>query len=213
MMKKRIFLWVLTLLVALPISAQVLQNIDEIAPFSDGLAAVRRGQQWGFINEEGTMVIDFRDDIYWNQNVDKTRSDVSGVQYPMFNDGRCIIKQTIEDGVPVFGFIDKTGAVVIPPQFLNVFPFKNGFTTAVLLDKTIKGENEFKLKIYEYKFFDVRLNTGGEITDYFEKRDHIQMTIRRYKMPEIGAKILSENLVATQKAGKGWSIEKLQTEN
>lgn len=210
-MKKRIFLWVLTVLMALPISAQVLQDIDEIAPFSEGLAAVRKGQQWAFIDEEGKVVIDFRDDLYWNQNVDKTKSDVLGIHYPKFNQGLCVIKQTIEDGVPVFGFIDKTGAVVIEPQFLNVFPFKDGFTTAVLFDKTFKGENEFKLKIFEYKFFDVRLNTAGEITDYFEKRDHIQMTIKRYKMPEIGAKIISDNLVATQKSGKGWSIDRLQT--
>ena len=208
-MKKRIFLWVFTILVALPISAQVLQNIDEIAPFSEGLAAVRKGQQWGFINEEGKLVIEFRDDIYTSPKVDVTKTDVLSVKYPMFNEGLCLIKNTVEDGVPVFGFIDKTGAVVIKPQFLNVFPFKNGFTTAVLFDKTFKGENEFKLKIYEYKFFDVRLNTAGEITDYFEKRDHIQMTIKRYEMPEIGAKIINENLVATKKVGKGWSIVKL----
>ncbi|WP_339627755.1 WG repeat-containing protein [uncultured Maribacter sp.] len=208
-MKKRIFLWVFTILVALPITAQVLQSIDEIAPFSEGLAAVRKGQQWGFINEEGDMVIDFRDDIYTNPKVDVTKTDVLGVKYPMFNEGLCLIKRTVEDGVPVFGFINKTGEVVIEPQFLNVFPFKNGYTTAVLFDKNFKGENEFKLKIYEFKFFDVRLNTAGEITDYFEKRDHIQMTIKRYEMPEIGAKIINENLVATKKVGKGWSIVKL----
>ena len=208
-MKKRIFLWVFTILVALPITAQVLQSIDEIAPFSEGLAAVRKGQQWGFINEEGDMVIDFRDDIYTNPKVDVTKTDVLGVKYPMFNEGLCLIKRTVEDGVPVFGFINKIGEVVIEPQFLNVFPFKNGYTTAVLFDKNFKGENEFKLKIYEFKFFDVRLNTAGEITDYFEKRDHIQMTIKRYEMPEIRAKIINENLVATQIEGKGWSINKL----
>ncbi|WP_339656417.1 WG repeat-containing protein [uncultured Maribacter sp.] len=208
-MKNKIFLWVFILLVVLPISAQVLQNIDEIAPFGEGLAAVRKGQQWGFVNEKGDMVIDFRDDIYWNPKADVTKTDVLGVKYPMFNEGLCLIKNTVEDGVPVFGFIDKTGAVVIEPQFLNIFPFKNGYTTAVFFEKNFKGENEFKLKIYEYKFFDVRLNTAGEITDYFEKRDHIQMTIKRYEMPEIRVKIINENLVATQIEGKGWSINKL----
>lgn len=33
--------------------SQTVKNIDEIAPFSEGLAAVRQGNQWGFINEEG----------------------------------------------------------------------------------------------------------------------------------------------------------------
>ena len=67
--------------------SQTIKNIDEIAPFSEGLAAVRQGDQWGFINEEGQMVINFRSDIYWNRDADTTKKDISGVQYPMFNEG------------------------------------------------------------------------------------------------------------------------------
>ncbi|MDO6472549.1 WG repeat-containing protein [Maribacter sp. 1_MG-2023] len=210
-MKKTLILWVLALMVTIPASAQVLNNIDEIAPFSEGLAAVRKGKQWGFINEEGKMVIEYRDDIFASAKVDETKTDVSGVKYPIFSEGLCIIKSTVEDGVPVFGFMDTSGKIVIEPQFLNVFPFKDGFTTAVLFDKSFKGENEFKLKIFEYKFFDVRVSSTGEITDYFEKRDHVQMTVKRYQMPEIGAKIIHKNLVATHKAGQGWTIENLET--
>lgn len=212
-MKKILSLWILALMVTLPISAQVLKNIDEIAPFSEGMAAVRKGKQWGFINEEGKMVIAFRDDIYTSPKVDESKTDVSGVSYPNFNEGLCLIKQTVEDGVPVYGFIDKTGTVVIEPQFLNIYPFKDGFTTAVLFDKNFKGENEFKLKIFEYKFFDVRVSSTGEVTDYFEKRDHIQMTVKRYQLPEIGAKILNKELVATYTAEQGWTIDKLVTKN
>ena len=212
-MKKILFLWVLTILVSVPSSAQVLDNIDEIAPFNEGLAAVRKGNQWGFINEDGALVIDFRNDIYWNQKADTSKSDVLGTAYPVFNEGLCLIQQTVEDGVPIFGFIDKAGTIVIEPQFLNIYPFKNGYTTAVLFDKNFKGENEFKLKIYEYKFFDVRVSKSGEITDYLKKRDHIQMTIKRYEMPDIGAKILADDLVATYKNQEGWSIEKLQVKN
>ena len=209
-MKYFIILGLLTLMGIIPLSAQMLENIDEIAPFSEGLAAVRKGNQWGFINEDGAMVIAFRDDIYWNQNEDSSRSDILGIHYPIFNEGLCVIKKTVEDGVPVFGFMDTKGVTVIEPQFLNVYPFKNGYTTGVLFDKHFKGENEFKLKIYEYKFFDVRFNVSGEITDYFEKRDHIQMTLKRYKMPEIGARILSSGLVAVHIQDKGWQIKKIQ---
>lgn len=187
--------------------------LDEIAPFSEGLAAVRKGNQWGFINQQGELVIDFRGDVYTSTQVDQSRTDVLGIKYPMFNEGLCLIQSTVEDGVPVFGFIDTSGKVVIEPQFLNIFPFEDGFTTAVLFDKSFKGENEFKLKIYEYKFFDVGVSTTGEITDFFEKRDHIQMTRKRYKMPEIGAKMLTKNLVATHKLGQGWSIDKLSVKN
>lgn len=51
----------------------------------------------------------------------------------MFNEGRCLITKIVEDGVPVYGFIDTKGNVVLEPQLLNVYPFKDGFTTAVLL--------------------------------------------------------------------------------
>ncbi|HDZ03444.1 hypothetical protein LCGC14_0266620 [marine sediment metagenome] len=210
-MKRVLILWVLALMVATPISAQVLNNIDEIAPFSEGMAAVRKGSQWGFVNEAGKLVIEFRDDIYVNPKADETKADILGVKYPKFNEGLCLIKNTVEDGVPVYGFIDKTGTVVIKPQFLNIYPFKDGFTTAVLFDKTIKGENEFKLQIFEYKFFDVRVSTSGEITNYFDKRDHIQMTVSRYEIPEIGAKILNKNLVATHNVNLSWTINNLET--
>lgn len=211
-MRNTILLWALMVIVTLPLSAQNLENIDEIAPFSEGLAGVRKGNQWGFINEEGTLVINFRKDVYWNKNADSSRSDVLGIQYPTFKEGLCLITTAVEDGVPVFGFMDTKGSIVIEPQFLNLFSFENGYATGVLIDKRIKGENEFKLKIYEYKFFDVMFKTTGEITDFFVKRDHILMTVRRYKTPEIGAKILNDGLVAVHIPEKGWQIKKVKTE-
>ena len=193
--------------------AQELKGLDEITPFSEGLAAVRQGNQWGFINEEGALVIDFRSDLVWNKDADTSKSDISGIRYPIFNEGRCLITKNVEDGVPIYGFIDAEGKTVIEPQFLNVYPFKDGYTTGVLFDRTLKGENEFKLKIYEFKFFDVLLAASGEIEAYFEKRQNIQMTKRRYVRPFIGAKMLNENLVAVHLKDKGWEIRKLGLKN
>jgi|AntAceMinimDraft_11_1070367.scaffolds.fasta_scaffold07261_5 hypothetical protein len=193
--------------------AQELKGIDEIAPFSEGLAAVRQGNEWGFINEEGTLVIDFRKDVYWNKNLDTSKSDIFGVGYPMFNGGRCLITKEVEDGVPLYGFMDTKGSTVIEPQFLNVYPFKDGYTTGVLFDKTLKGENEFKLKIYEFKFFDVLLDASGNIEEYFERRQNIQMTKRRYQTPSIGAKRLADGLVAVHIKDKGWDIRKIELDN
>lgn len=189
--------------------AQKLRNIDEIAPFSEGLAGVRQGEKWGFINEEGTLVIDFRDDVYWNRNADTAQQDISGVRYPVFTEARCLITKKVEDGVPLYGFMDTTGSTVIAPQFLNVFPFKNGYTTGVLFDKTLKGENEFKLKIYEFKFFDVLLDTSGNIVEYFEKRSNIQMAQRRYQIPSIGVRRIADGLVAVYIKDQGWEVRKL----
>lgn len=208
-MKRFIVLMMLVLTFLPPIVAQDLKGIDEIAPFSEGLAAVRQGEKWGFINEEGTLVIDFREDVYWNSNADTDKLDISGVRYPIFKEGKCLITKNVEDGVPLYGFMDSKGNTVIEPKFLNVYPFTNGYTTGVLFDKTLKGENEFKLKIYEFKFFDVLLDTSGNIEEYFEKRSNIQMTKRRYQIPSIGVKRIADGLVAVHIKDQGWEVRKL----
>ena len=193
--------------------AQTLEGIDEIAPFSEGLAAVRQGEQWGFIDEEGTLVINFRNDVYWNNNADTSKSDITGVGLPMFQEGRCLIRKKVEDGVPLYGFMDTKGNTIIEPQFLNLYPFKNGYTTGVLFDKTLKGENEFKLKIYDFKFFDVLLDTSGKIEEYFERRQNIHMTTRRYQIPSIGVKLLTDGLVAVHIQDQAWEIRKISLKN
>lgn len=208
-MRNLAFIGLFMVVFTLSITAQSLENIDEIAPFSEGLAAVRKGNQWGFINEAGELVIGYRDDIYWNKSPDTSRTDVLGTHHPKFNEGLCLITKSVEDGIPVFGFIDTKGDIVIEPQFLNIYPFKNGSTTGVLIDKTIKGENEFKLQVYEYKFFDVLVKSSGEVTDYFERRNNILMTARRYTTPVIGAKLLTDGLVAVQTPQKGWQIKNI----
>jgi|TARA_R110002020_G_scaffold398057_2_gene608109 hypothetical protein len=212
-MKKYIISAFIMLMLPNVFHSQTVKNIDEIAPFSEGLAAVRQGNQWGFINEEGTMVIDFRNDIYWNKDADTSKKDISGVQYPMFNEGRCLITKIVEDGVPVYGFIDTKGNVVLEPQLLNVYPFKDGFTTAVLFEKSMKGKNEFNLDIYEFKFHDVMLDTSGEIIEFFNRRYNIQMTKRRYQMPAMGVKQLSAGLVAVYTQDQGWEVRKITLNN
>lgn len=212
-MKKFVFMACAILLSFNPVSSQALKNIDEIAPFSEGLAAVRQGDQWGFINEEGTMVINFRSDIYWNKDADTSKNDISGVRFPMFKEGRCWITKTVEEDVPVFGFIDAQGKVVLEPQLLNVYPFKDGYTTAVLFEKAMKGKNEFNLNIYEFKFHDVMLDTSGEILEFFNRRYHIQMTKKRYERPTIGAKRLSDGLIAVHTQDQGWEIRKITLNN
>lgn len=203
----------MALICLLPISlvAQGLKGIDEIGPFSEGLAAIRKGDQWGFINREGALVIDFRSDIHWNKDADPDKRDVSGVRYPMFREGRCLITKNVEDGVPLFGFIDTKGNTVIEPQFLNVYPFMDGYTTGVLFEKTLKGENEFKLKIYDFKFFDVLLDTSGNIKEYLGERHNIQMRKKRYQRPSIWAKRLADGLVAVRTKDQGWEIRQVAT--
>ena len=212
-MKQIIIVLIVILVLPVTLFSQDLKGIEEIAPFSEGLAAVRQGDKWGFIDEEGTLIIDFRSDLHSNKDADTSKLDVAGVRYPMFQEGRCLITQKVEDGVALYGFIDTAGNTVIEPKFLNVYPFKNGYTTGVLFDKTYKGENEFKLKIYEFKFFDVLLDITGKIDEYFERRQNIHMTKKRYQRPFIGVKRLASDLAAVYIKDQGWELRKLTLTN
>ncbi len=204
------FIIVLVVLFALPIStfSQDLKGIDEIAPYSEGLAAVRQGNQWGFIDEEGTLVIDFRSDLLWKKDADLSRSDVKGVRYPSFKEGKCIIWK-MEGDIPLYGFIDITGSVVIEPEFLNVRSFENGYTTGVLFRKEYMGKNEIKMTVYDYKFNDVLMDSSGKIVEFFGQRENIHLRKSRYELPYIWVKKLSDKAVAVKSKGEGWEVRKL----
>ena len=210
---KRIIV-VFMVVLALPVMAfsQDLKGIDEIAPFSDGLAAVRQGNQWGFINQEGALVIDFRSDLLWNKDANTSRSDIKGVRYPMFKEGKCIVWK-MEGDIPLYGFMDKTGVVVIEPQFLNVRSFENGYTTGVLFRKVLMGQNEIKMSVFYYKFNDVLMDSSGKIVEFFGERENIQMRKNRYELPSIWVNKLSDKAVAVKTKGKGWDVRKLALEN
>jgi hypothetical protein len=87
-------------------------KFDNAGSFSEGLAAVKVGDKWGFIDKAGKMVIE-----------------------PQFNPGQAQFNSRFSDGLAAvnfeaatdpartvgsatrWGFIDKTGAVAINPQF------------------------------------------------------------------------------------------------
>ena len=207
-MKKLLFVFVLTFTPLFGI-AQILTEIDEIAPYSEGLAAVRKADQWAFIDKKGNLVIDFRDDLVWSKDADKAKQDVSGIRYPAFKNGRCLI-QKLQENITVYGFIDTQGEVVIEPEFLNVAPFENGYTTGIIVEKVFKGENEFKLKIFKHKFHEVVMNTSGKIVEYLSLRDNILMTPRRYERPWLRTKLLSKDLISIRTEDDQLEIHKLK---
>ncbi|HBH3655659.1 TPA: WG repeat-containing protein [Clostridioides difficile] len=85
-------------------------NSSTSLAFKDGLARVKVGDKWGFIDKEGNEVI-------------KPQFDGA---YPFFEDLAAIKK----DGK--WGFIDKEGNEVIKPQFNNTYHFSNGLAKVVL---------------------------------------------------------------------------------
>ncbi|WP_420601113.1 WG repeat-containing protein [Flagellimonas sp.] len=196
-------------LLQFPIVAQEkLEGLDEIMGYNEGLAAVRKGTQWGFINEKGELAIDFRGDIVWNKDADSRDKGLLGIRYPSFENGMCPV-QKLEDEIPIYGFINKQGELVVDYQFLNVSSFTNGYATGVYFNKVLRGTNEFKLKIYDFKFHDVLIDSKGKIIEFFDRRYNIQMTKKRYKMPALHVKYLSNDRVAIFIEGKGWEIRKV----
>ncbi len=187
-----------------------IDDLDEVAPFSEGLAAVRKGDQWGFIDEAGQLVIDFRDDLVWNRNPDPNAKDVTHVGYPRFKDGLCMVKELKEEDIPYYGFIDTTGKLVIEPEYINLSPFENGYAVGIYVKKTMRGQNEFKLNIFDYSFTEVVLNTKGEIMLPLAERSNIQMSKKRYELPALHSKMLGTNLLVMKTADNRWQINRFK---
>ncbi len=220
---KAIVLFLASLL-ALPVASQaqslktlnapVLDNLDEVTPFHEGLAAVRRGSQWGFIDTTGNLVIDFRDDLVWNPEAVKAlpaSRGVTAVPYPRFRDGRCMIQAEGDDGIPVYGFIDREGQTAIRPEYLNLTEFDNGYAVGILVKKTFRGQNRFQLNIYEYSFTEGVLNPGGEMVWPVAQRQNILMQKRRYERPELTARILGYDVLAVEEAPGQWEIRRIKS--
>ena len=189
---------------------QIPDTVDEITPFSEGLAAVRMGSKWGFINKDGQLVIDFRDDLVWNEQVNTETSDVSSIPYPRFNNGRCMIKAVLEEeGIPVYGFINTLGETVITPEYLNLTEFEDNYAMGILLTKTFRGKNRFQLNIYDYKFSEVILDTSGDIMLLVTQRQNILMDKRRYERPKLMARYISKTLMAVRTEQNTWELRKI----
>ena len=65
--------------------AQILNDIDEIAPFHEGISEIKKVDQWAFINIKGIKVIDFRNDLV------SSKIEKNGLGYPLFKNGRWYI--------------------------------------------------------------------------------------------------------------------------
>ncbi|MBK5214439.1 MAG: WG repeat-containing protein [Flavobacteriaceae bacterium] len=72
---------------------QTIENIDFISSFHNDLAAVKKGNEWAFINKEGKTVIDFRSGL--------VSSKKDGENYPLFYNDKCLFQQE-KDGVTYY---------------------------------------------------------------------------------------------------------------
>ena len=132
-MKKNVVLLVLFFIISVFGYAQNFENLDYVSSLNDGLIAIKKDTNWAFINNEGNMVINFRNDLVTTKNDDG--------DYPVFKNGRCLITKE-NNGILYFGYIDATGKTVIEPQFLNASNFINNEALALYLMKSEIGKND-----------------------------------------------------------------------
>ena len=96
-------------------------RFDEAKDFSEGLAPVRKGDKWGYIDKSGRTVIGPRFDDAWP-----------------FSSGRARVKQ---EGL--YGYIDKRGEVVIPSRFEDAEDFSEGFAVVAGEGRNAEGSHTF----------------------------------------------------------------------
>lgn len=179
--------------------AQILTDIDEVSQLNENLIAIKKGNQWGFIDEKGLLVVDFRDDFVLNND---------GINsYPFFRNGRCLIRKLI-DNAYLYGFIDTTGKEVIAPQYLNALNFNNGYTIIIKLLKETVGFNEvLKKDIITSKLEEFIIDSNGEIVKYLENpRNYIPSKITPKIPPSFHSKFVAPHLVAVMKKDDKWDI-------
>ena len=167
--------------------SQIKDKLDYISPYNEGFSAVKKGNQWAFINLKGNIVIDFRDNLVLTETNNK--------KYPVFMNERCLISEK-KDGISYFGYIDTSGTTIIEPQFLNATNFDEEFAIAIELYKEILGKNNILNKqTVRYESTEVIINKSGIIIRKLTEPKGLALS-RNYinKPPKISSKIIAENL-------------------
>jgi len=202
-MKKVII--VLALLVLSPVTsfAQTIENLDYISSFNDGYAAIKKDNQWAFINKEGDIVINYRTDLVTTKSSDGN--------YPIFKNGRCLIVNE-KDGISYFGYIDMSGKAVVQPQFLNALNFNDNVAKVLELKKEIAGKNvALDKNVVYFKYFEVTIDTNGAVKNYLTRKGHNISLDKSFlrEPPQFASKQISKNLVAIQDEKGKWIIKKI----
>jgi hypothetical protein len=190
------------LIANLPFStdAQVLTKIDQVTPFQDGLGGVKKGNSWGFINDNGTLVIDYRNDIV-----------ISPKGSPIFSDGLCLI-QEVRDGIPFYGYINTKGVKVIPTDYLAATPFKNGYARVIKYYKEDTGTtNALGKNIVNYSYNELVIDTKNETIQHLRGPNHLLFdSVQLQKNPPVITSLfINDNLIAVRKKDNTYTIYKL----
>jgi hypothetical protein len=184
--------------------AQTIDNLEYVSPFNNDVAAIKKGNEWGFIDQDGKIIVDFRNDLVLTK--------IDNATYPIFSNDRCLIAHQ-KDGILYYGYIDKTGKIVITPQFLNATNFEYGKALALTVHKETIGYNDiFNKDVVSYHYFEMVIDKEGKALDHLTQLAiHVSPKDKADKNPPaITSKLISENLVAVKSSNKKWLVKKIE---
>jgi hypothetical protein len=181
--------------------SQVLIDVDAIFPFHEDLAAVKKGNEWAFINREGEKAIDFRSDMVL------TKSTKNNSSYPMFVEGKCLIKKEVNNEYH-YGYIDTIGNTIIEPQYLNATNFSKGYAMIIKSDVTTMGSNNVlgKKMIYS-KLEEYIIDSSGKTVKFLDN-SRAYIPLKTKDAPKFISKLIAPNIVAIKTKNGKWNIEK-----
>ena len=201
-MKKLIFLFSVIILFPLFGFTQVIDSIDYISPFHEGFASIKKGNDWAIINEKGAIIIEYRDDL--------VSLKMKNGSYPIFNNGRSLIKQ-IKDDVIYFGYIDIKGNVVIEPQYINATNFIYDKAIVTKLIKYKLGYNNVIGKpVVSYKYQEIVIDLLGETEIYLTEQKPQPYLKPFTNISKINSKIISKDLVLTKNEKNKIILKKIE---
>lgn len=193
------------------LSAQSIEGLTQVSPMQYGYIAVQKNNLWGILDSTGVLVIPFRNDLIYNEKpTTQTDLGVASVRFPVFSDGRSVIKK-VDNGIAYYGFVDGTGTTVIKPQFLNVSPFKNGKALALKIDEQFLGRNDLlDISVKSYKYDVVIIDKGGEVISYAAGPFPVGVSKEKLRTaPPIEARWIGKHLIAVKAPDGKWKVEKI----
>lgn len=185
----------------IPVSSQIMKGLDYVSSLNEGLIAIKKGEKWAFMDKQGSIVIDFRDDLV------ATTQQEGDIQAPAFQNGRALIRR-VEDDITYYGYIDKSGKEVIKTAFVNATPFKNGFALVMGYSKEVVGKNKLLGKdVVSYKIEEYVIDINGKaLTPMLHTRNCVPDKIKSGKCPGFTAVLLGGRMVGVKTAGQKWEI-------
>lgn len=199
----KIWVFILGLLISATAFSQGIE-VDYVSPFHGDMAAVQKGDQWGFINDKGEMVVDYRSDLVVSQKDGK-------LNYPALVSGRALVKK-MKDGIWHYGYIDANGKPIIDAVYVNATQFREGHAIVLKVNKQTLGRNEVLGKdVISYSYNEVVIDTNGEVVTFLRGPINLQYDKEFLKEnPKIQSKFISDKVVATKQETKGWVLHPIK---